>query len=180
MTKITYYLIFTNYIMVYLLNVAQSIWKRCRQQWASGPKCTQTDFGDEMRTIVWGTTDVLPATVKTVAWCDALLCIAVGHSLVLYFYACRALKITTLLLFFSLTFRPSRSQVTVPSNESWKNRSVLMICKISILRKFFMFEENRECWYLSYEVFSKGFLYSFSFKIVVTFVYLSKLYCQRM
>ena len=36
----------------------------------------------------------------------------------LYFYACRALKITMLLLFFSLTFRPFGSQVTVPANES--------------------------------------------------------------
>lgn len=51
----------------------------------------------------------------------ALPCVAVGHSFVLYFYACRALKITSLPLFFSLPRRPSRSQVTVPSPESRKN-----------------------------------------------------------
>lgn len=97
----------------------------------------------------WSTTDALPAEVKSVAWCDALLCIAAGHSLVLYFYACRALKITMLLLVFSLTFRPFRSRVTVPFNESRKNTSDLTLCKISVLRTLVIIEQNRQCRYQS-------------------------------
>lgn len=48
-----------------------------------------------------------------------------------------------LLSFFSLTFRPFGSQVTVPSNESRKNRSDLTICKIYVLRKLVRMEQNR-------------------------------------
>ena len=118
------------------------------------------------RKVVWSTTDVLPAKVKTVAWCDALLCIAAGHSLVLYFYASRALKITMLLLFFSLTLRPFRSQVTVPSNESRKSRSDLTICTIYILRNLVTIEQSRQRMLISVmcEIFSKCYvLYTFCF-----------------
>lgn len=44
------------------------------------------------------TPDALLAEVKAVGCCDAWLCIAVGHSLELYFYACGVLKIALLLL----------------------------------------------------------------------------------
>ena len=130
MTKITYYLIFTNYITVCLLTVAQSLWKRCWQLQIPVLNAFRHICGKEMKKGRLKHRRRAPSEREDGRVMGRSAVCSCRSQLVLYFYACRALKITMLPLFFSLTFRPFRSQVTVPANESMGKGSDLTLCTI--------------------------------------------------